>query len=105
MRQDDARAVHEEADRLIRGMYSGLLPWTAREQKRNAAFATVRDNINATAVLPLAAYAVLIAATVYFRFTRDERISQDVMTLGGLGLLGAVLGCCSWLSPDLSCSA
>jgi hypothetical protein len=39
--------------------------------------------------LPLAAYAVLIAATVYF--TRDERISQGVMALGGLGLLSLLV--------------
>lgn len=55
MKQDEARDIHEEADRLIRGMYDGQVPWTsrerAREQKLSAAFATVRTEDAATAAL------------------------------------------------------
>jgi hypothetical protein len=55
MKQDEARAIHEEADRLIRGMYDGQVPWTARERARerklSAAFATARPDEQATAAL------------------------------------------------------
>jgi hypothetical protein len=43
------------------------------------------------ALLPTVAYAVLIMATIYFRFARDERISHGIMLLAGLGLLASLV--------------
>ena len=47
--------LHDEADQLIRGMYSGRTAWAARERARElkagAAFATVREDNEASAAL------------------------------------------------------
>ncbi|MDX1934119.1 MAG: PcfJ domain-containing protein [Capsulimonadales bacterium] len=65
MHWDAARRLHQEADGLIRAMYTGKVGWSARERaidlKRRAVFATLRADDEATAALHRLIYGLPLA--------------------------------------------
>jgi hypothetical protein len=87
MHRDDAIDSNAEADRLIRGMYAGKVAWAARERARElklgAAFATVREDDDATAAL----YRLIYGLNARNRLTTIEPVSPRIgLQAGNTGL-------------------